>query len=192
MKGNLGSFGLRIVILMAMFLSGALGAFEAWADKGISLSTGYGAAHIVPLRLGFQKTFDKGWNKESSWPISGYWEGSLYHKNGNYGSKPGSNKRLNALALAGVIRFERAQEIVVGWPYVEFGIGLSWLSRKEIGGRDLGMHPQFEDRFGIGVRFGQNREYDIGYKAVHFSNAYIGPCNHGINLHIITLGYWFK
>jgi len=192
MKAKKGSVELKKAISMVVILSGTLSSPSINAKGGLSLSTGYGAAHIVPLRLGIQKNFTKSWNEETDWPIGGYWEGSLYHKNGNYGSKPSSNKRLNAVALAGVVRFERAQQLMIGWPYVELGVGISWLSRKEIGGRDLGMHFQFEDRFGVGVRFGQHRQYDIGYKAVHFSNAYIGPCNHGINLHIITLGYWFN
>ncbi len=164
----------------------------AWARAGISFASGYGAAEIIPIRLGFQQEFNQQWRAESDWPIGAYWEGSFYQMRGKRGSLPGSHNRLEAVALAGVFRFERAKESVLGWPYVELGIGLSWLSRKEIGGRDLGIHFQFEDRFGLGVRFGENREYDVGYKVIHFSNAYIGPSNHGINLHLLTIGYWFK
>lgn len=111
---------------------------------------------------------------------------------GKKGPLPNSHQQLNAGALAAVVRFNRALCTTIGWPYVELGIGLSLLSQKEIGSRNLGMHFQFEDRFGIGVRFGENREYDFGYKAVHFSNAYLGSVNHGINLHLLTIGYWFK
>jgi len=165
---------------------------DCWASQGVSVASGFGAAEIVPLRFGLQTEFEKRWRSESEWPIGGYWEGSVYGMRGQRGRAPGSHRSLEAVAFAGVIRFERAKEIVIGWPYVELGFGLSWLSQKEIGGRDLGMHYQFEDRFGVGVRFGANREYDIGYKAIHFSNAYIGPANHGINLHVLSLGYWFK
>lgn len=158
---------------------------------GISIASGYGSAHIVPIRLGFQKNFDKRWRDKADWPIRGYWEGSLYAMQGQRIENPDSHRRVEAVALAGVFRFERVRESMVGWPYIEVGIGVSWFNRKEIGGRDLGMHFQFEDRFGVGVRFGRNRQYDIGYKVIHFSNAYIGPCNHGINLHLVNLGYWF-
>lgn len=162
------------------------------ARVGASIASGYGAAHIVPLRLGFQKEFEKKWRTESAWPITSYWEGSLYSMHGKKGPLANSHKTLQAGAVAAVIRFNRALSTRIGWPYVELGIGLSLLTKKEIGGRNLGMHFQFEDRFGIGVRFGENREYDLGYKAVHFSNAYLGSANHGINLHLLTIGYWFK
>jgi lipid A 3-O-deacylase len=182
-------------ILSSLFLGLALLGMSShvWAaGYGVSVSSGYGAANIVPLRVGFQKNFDKRWCPEAKWPVSGYWEGSLYAMKGERGESPDSNRRLNAVALAGVFRFERAKESMVGWPYIELGVGFSWLSRREIGGRNLGMRFQFEDRFGVGICFGKNGEYDLGYKAVHFSNAYMGSDNHGINLHLITLGYWFR
>ena len=179
------------VVLVTACLTSCL-TVAAPARTGVSVASGYGAAHIVPLRLGLQREFEKQWRTESTWPITGYWEGSLYSMHGKKGTLPNSHKQLNAGALAAVVRFNRALCTTVGWPYVELGIGLSLLTQKEIGGRNLGMHFQFEDRFGIGVRFGENREYDFGYKAVHFSNAYLGSVNHGINLHLLTIGYWFK
>ncbi|HEV2524494.1 MAG TPA: acyloxyacyl hydrolase [Gammaproteobacteria bacterium] len=179
------------VVLVTACLTSCL-TVVANARTGVSVASGYGAAHIVPLRLGLQREFEKQWRTESTWPITGYWEGSLYSMHGKKGPLPNSHKQLNAGALAAVVRFNRALCTTVGWPYVELGIGLSLLTQKEIGGRNLGMHFQFEDRFGIGVRFGENREYDFGYKAVHFSNAYLGSVNHGINLHLLTIGYWFK
>lgn len=164
---------------------------EAWAEIGVSIGSGYGVANIVPVRVGIQKTFEREWGT-CDWPIGGYWEGSFYTMNGKRDLKPESHKKLTAAALAGVFRVQRAEKTSWGWPYAELGVGLSWLSQKEIGGRDLGMHFQFEDRIGLGVRFGRDQQYDISYRAIHFSNAYIGPCNHGINLHVIVLGYWFK
>lgn len=161
------------------------------ATEGISLGSGYGTAKIVPIRIGVQKTFDRHWQTESNWPIGGYWEGSVYQLQGRKGSDRQSHKSLTALAIAGAFQFERKTPFSIGWPYIELGIGLSWLSKKEIGGRELGIHFQFEDKIGIGIRFGEKREYDLSYKAIHFSNAYIGSVNHGINLQILTLGYWF-
>jgi lipid A 3-O-deacylase len=177
------------LVLLAGLLQG--GWQDVFARQGVSIASGFGAAHIVPLRFGVQTEFEKRWCRESEWPIGAYFEGSLYSMRGQRGAALSSHCSLRAAAAAGVVRFERTKETMIGWPYVELGIGASWLTRKEIGGRDLGMHYQFEDRFGLGVRFGENREYDIGYKAIHFSNAYMGPSNHGINLHVLSLGYWF-
>lgn len=183
-------FFAMLVLITACLISCL--TFAADARTGVSVASGYGAAHIVPLRFGLQREFEKQWRSKSTWPITGYWEGNLYAMHGKAGSLSNSHRQLQAGALAAVFRFNRALCTTIGWPYVELGIGVSFLTRKEIGGRNLGMHFQFEDRFGIGVRFGENREYDFGYKAVHFSNAYLGTANHGINLHLLTIGYWFK
>jgi len=180
-------FSLGIIIIFSNLFSSNL-----WASLGVSFGSGYGAAHIVPLRIAFQKEFDKHWNLNSHWPVSAYWEASVYNMNGKRGLLPNSHKHLMAGALAAAFRFERVQETILGWPYVELGLGLSGLSRKEIGGRKLGMHVLFEDKFGLGLRFGEKREFDFGYKAIHFSNAYIGTYNHGINLHLLVLGFWFR
>lgn len=185
---------LLVIILFVVGCSGVVADAVPNPDArvGVSMASGYGVARIVPLRLGLQKEFKKHWWTDRTWFISGYWEGSLYSLHGKRGSAPNSHKQLEVGALAGVFRFNRAERTAMGWPYVELGIGLSLLTQKEMGGRNLGMHFQFEDRFGLGVRFGENREYDFGYKAIHFSNAYLGPINNGINLHLLMLGYWFK
>lgn len=185
---------LLLIVLIVIGCSGVVADAVSNSDArvGVSIASGYGVARIVPLRLGLQKEFEKQWRTDRTWTISGYWEGSLYSLHGKRGLAPNSHKQLAASALAGVFRFNRAECTVLGWPYIELGVGLSFLTRKEIGGRKLGTHFQFEDRFGIGVRFGENREYDFGYKAIHFSNAYLGPVNNGINLHLLMLGYWFK
>jgi lipid A 3-O-deacylase len=182
-------FDLSLIILgflMMGFSSVALGR------QGVSVASGIGAANIVPLRIGFQLEFEKHWRTDTHWPVGGYWEMSVYDMHTHNKAKPKSHRHLNAAAFAGVLRFERDEPVSLGWPYLELGLGVSWLSKKEIGGRDLGWHFQFEDRFGLGLRFGENREYDLSYRAIHFSNAYMGPCNHGINLHVLVLGYWFK
>jgi len=179
--------GIHWVVFISMIV-----CMPVWAREGLSIGSGYGAAQIVPIRIGLQKNFDKQWAQGSDWPVGGYWEASFYSMNGKRGPKPGSHRSLEAAAFAGVFRLQRAEKMQWGWPYLELGVGLSWLSQKEIGGRDLGIHFQFEDRIGVGFRFGEAQQYDIGYRAIHFSNAYIGPSNHGINLHVLVLGYWFN
>lgn len=74
--------------------------------------------------------------------------------------------------------------------YVDLGIGASRLSRKNFGGRRLGSYLQFEDRLGFGLILGQKSNWDIGYRALHYSNAYLGSCNHGVNVHTVVLQYW--
>jgi lipid A 3-O-deacylase len=168
----------------------------AYADglDGVSISSGTGVCGIRPIRIGLQKHFNQHWcrSETDQWPITGYWELSFYHLKGRAGQKSGSHHKLNAITLAPVFRFQYIGDETWIFPYLEVGIGVSLFSQKEIGGRDLGMHFQFEDRCSLGMRFGYQQQYDIAYRVVHFSNAYLGPCNHGLNIHFLTLGYWFN
>ena len=159
---------------------------------GVSIASGTGLRHIVPIRVGIQKAFERRWGCESGWPIWAYAEASFYSLNGEKSVKVGSHHQLQAGALAGVFRIEREAPTYFGWPYFEAGVGASWLSQKEICGRELGMRFEFEDRFGAGLRFGKKREYDIGLRFIHFSNAYTSCKNNGINLYVLVLGYWFE
>lgn len=180
----------RIKLMLVLFLYSTCGTLHA--EIGLSAASGYGVAHSIPLRIGVQKSFGKNWRMDSDWPIGGYGEASLYHLSGEKGLKAKSHHHLTVSAVAAVVRLERKEKIKWGWPYLEIGFGLSLLNQKEFGARELGTHFQFEDRLGVGLRFGENREYDLSYKAIHFSNAYIGSYNHGINLHLISFGYWFN
>jgi lipid A 3-O-deacylase len=162
------------------------------AETGVSIASGYGVANIIPLRIGGQKSWDQEWFKNCSWYIKGYWELSYYHLSGKKGYSTNSNSKLDAVAFAPVFRFTShtpwAHDV---YTYVEFAIGVSQLSKREIGGRWLGEKFSFEDRLGFGVRFGANQQFDINYRVVHFSNGYIGNYNNGLNLHMITIGVWF-
>ena len=188
--------GLFLLKNLFIFLFSYLSTYYTYAVEvnGVSLSSGVGVCRITPLRVGLQKDFVQHWCRaeDDKWPITGYWELSFYHLRGKVGHKLGSHDQLNAVTFAPVFRLQHLDNDQGIVPYLELGIGLSWFSRKEIKGRELGLNFQFEDRCSIGVRFGNHQQYDIAYRVVHFSNAYIGPCNHGLNIHFITLGYWFN
>ncbi|MDB6097070.1 MAG: hypothetical protein JWM09_1348 [Francisellaceae bacterium] len=163
------------------------------AENNLSIASGYGTSRIIPLKIGYAKSWDKKWYRDCSWLVGGYWEVSAYNLK-SYTKKSkhiDNNKSLQAFTGAGVVRFEKTNPIKDLFPYVDIGFGATYLSKKEIGGRHLGIHFQFEDRLGIGFRFGKHKQFDLSYRAVHFSNAYIGDPNHGVNLQLIVLGYWF-
>ena len=162
------------------------------AEWGVSVASGYGTTQLVPIRFGLQKTLQTRWRTESTWPISAYWEGSFYSMHRKNKVVISNNPQsLKVAALAGVLRFERAHSWRSFYPYGELGLGLSYFNHKQIGGRNLGIHFQFEDRLGFGLRWGEARQYDFGYKVIHFSNAYLGASNHGINVHLLSFNYWF-
>lgn len=182
-----------ISLVKTALVIGMLGvsySVAAASEYGVSISSGSGSADITAFRLGVLKYWKKTWLKENTWSFRGYWEASAYHMKGDRGPLPGSNNSLQAVALAGVVRYERNSPIGGLWPYIDLGVGGSYVSKTEIGGRRLGIHFQFEDRAGIGVRFGERKEFEVGYRFVHFSNAFMAWYNHGINIHTLVFNYW--
>ena len=81
--------------------------------------------------------------------------------------------------------FRLAQKNVSGvLPYLEGGfIGLHLISPTFIyTGRKFGSAFQFGNHIGFGVRFGEHRQFDLGYRFQHMSNGGIKMPNQGINL----------
>ena len=72
-------------------------------------------------------------------------------------------------------------ECMEGELYGEVGIGLSLLDDTEFAGKDVSTHYQFEDRLGVGYRFGEAREYSIALRYFHYSNAGFKKPNPGLD-----------
>ena len=66
-----------------------------------------------------------------------------------------------------------------GEVYGEFGIGVSLLDDTRFAGKDISTHFQFEDRLGLGYRFGQSRQYAVTLRYFHYSNGGLKSPNPG-------------
>lgn len=165
-------------------------SFDVSAELGSTLSIGHGTRSMNVIKVGVQKSWKTTWLDKTPWPLSGYWELGAYHIHAKPWREP-SNRQLQAFVLSTVARAQSPKAYSLFYPYIEIGVGLSQLTKREIVGRELSINFQFEDRLGVGARFGQNKAFDIGLRGVHFSNAFIGAKNHGFNLVTLVLGYWF-
>lgn len=76
-------------------------------------------------------------------------------------------------------------------PYLEFGIGLHYLSEKEVGVKTFSTNFQFGDHIGVGVKFGPREAYKVTYQFQHLSNGGLDAPNPGINFHLLSFGYSF-
>lgn len=72
--------------------------------------------------------------------------------------------------------------------YMETGAGLLWLDDPTIENEFKSTQFQFGDVFGLGMK---NKDFEIGYRYLHISNAGIEVPNPGTDLHNIHLGYRF-
>lgn len=177
--------------LLFLFL---VGTTPVHAKIGLAFSSGDGINDITPYRFAVAYDIGPVWGEGRSWHLDVLWETSfaLWH------GQPGpdlrdSNEKLNAITTGPLIRFQRSDPWVLGIvPYIEAGLGVSWLSKREIGGRKLSLHFQFEDNIGVGFRFGPNLRYDITYRLFHYSNASLKRPNSGVNIQMLSLGMWIS
>lgn len=168
---------------------------SAFASMGVAFSSGQGIREIIPYRLSV--SWDQGsiWRDEATWGLNLIWENSFAIWNGPTHADLGPDRitDLNAATSGPMFRWQRREPIGVFHftPYTELGVGLSWLSKTEIEGRMLSLHFQFEDKFGVGTRFGNKQQYDVSVRAYHYSNASIKRPNSGVNLAMVSFGLWF-
>ena len=82
-----------------------------------------------------------------------------------------------------------------GFSYWESDTGpnreMEVLSDTRIADKKLGQHFQFDDRLGLGVRFGHQKRHDVALSARHVSNAGLDNDNDGFDIFSLTYGYRF-
>ncbi|MBN9286576.1 MAG: hypothetical protein BGO43_06160 [Gammaproteobacteria bacterium 39-13] len=165
------------------------------AALGIAFGSGQGIEDIKPYRLAVSWDFGAIWRAHELWGLNAVWESSIAHWNGPQRANLGPDRAtdLNAATSGPMLRWQRQQPMhgsrII--PYAELGVGLSWLSETEIQGRILSLHFQFEDKFGLGMRFGKKQQYDFALRAYHYSNCSIKRPNSGVNLAMASFGVWF-
>jgi hypothetical protein len=156
---------------------------SAGAVDGVSLEYGRGDQHSDLWRLGLRWDWKKKHRLGPYLQWGGYWEAS--------GGQWANGERVTDLAFTPVFRLERSEGSYL--PYLEGAIGLHLLSQVNLSEhRTSGTHFQFGDHVGIGVRFGERLQHDIGIRAQHLSNAGIGEPNPGIDFVILRYEYRFR
>jgi len=187
-----------IAVVLALFAFILSFAMPVHSETGGSIASGIGVKRIVPLRLTLSQSFETVYSPdpERIWPFKVYAEASYYYlgrSNCNGSNPPYWNTHLTGGTLGGVLRFVRDPFFFNAhlWPYIDAGLGVAWLSHKQIAGRKLGMNFQVESKLGCGFRMGDHRQFDIGYRFANFSNAFIKHPNNTVNLHMLVFGYWY-
>ncbi len=157
---------------------------ESMALDGISLGIGKSRDSINIYHLGFQKQFGHSWLKSEVGSLSGYHDVSL-----NYWEY--DDESIQQAAYSPVFAYELTAFGTGILPYLEGGIGVSYISEKMIKGRNMSSHFQFEDRIGVGLRLGKKRKHDLNFGYLHYSNAGIKQPNDGIDIFILSYTYSF-
>jgi lipid A 3-O-deacylase len=155
---------------------------ESVALDGVSLGIGRSRDDIDIYHLGFQKQFGGNLLEWKTGYLSGYHEGSMNHW--RYKEESVQQVAYSPVFVCGFDDFGSGI-----FPYLEGGIGVSFISEKEIKDRDMSSYFQFEDRIGVGVKIGKERRHNLNFKYLHYSNADIKQPNEGIDIFMLSYAF---
>lgn len=175
----------------------ALGAATVCAQShndttwGMAMSTGHGTAGTNAYRLSLSKTYGPTWFEDKTWSIHFIWENSIGRWRAPLRAGVTGPRTLAFGTTGPMFRIQKMEPVMGLVPYIEGGVAASLLTEKRIGNRQLALHFQFEDKAGIGIRFGKEQRLDATFRLYHYSNASLNSPNSGMNLYMVSLGYWF-
>ena len=159
----------RLFCLAALAAAISGQSFSAQA-AGVEFAVGQTGESTMTYRLGMQFDWDKSWLQSDVGRLTGYWSGAYTYWDGD---KTSAN---HSLSFSPVLVYEFAGETVK--PYVEIGVGIAVFANTEVENNNLGSAFQFEDRFGLGLRFAGGHE--VGIRATHYSNGGLTTPNDGV------------
>jgi len=183
MRPSLGSFLLRALCTFTLSaLAGQASAVDVYGTAG-------GGNDVGVYEVGLS------WAPWKTWPLDPSWSLSLSPTAGValwYASGAVTNKSLVDFRAYPVLRLDCSA--FAGFaPYVEGSIGLNVLTHTWIDNlnRQLSTAFQFGEFIGAGIAFGARREFDIGVRYQHVSNADIKKPNDGLTFGSVVFQYRF-
>ncbi len=129
------------------------------------------------------------WFSQGAWYLGGAWEAGFSYWSDDEGrSGTGSLVEVGFTPLFQLTRHSAIGGIT---PYFEGGVGVHLRSDTELGDRYFDIPFAFGTLGGAGLLLGQRRQYQVGYRFEHQSNADLGDVNPGVDFHLLRMGYHF-
>lgn len=160
--------GLPLVAALAL-----VAAAPAVRAVDLTLSAGQSHDSTAVVRIALESEFSRSWWQSAHGRLTGYWDVGYSWWEGDLTSDN------HTLSLSPVFVYEFAGERLR--PFIEAGVGLAVFADTRVEDRDMGSMFQFEDRIGVGLRFGQG--HTLGLRAIHYSNAGLKNPNDGVEVY---------
>ncbi|HCI14102.1 MAG: hypothetical protein A2063_06445 [Gallionellales bacterium GWA2_60_142] len=173
---------------LALLLVGVLFSCNVHALDSVFVEYGNGDSADM-ARIGAGWDWDKQWFTDGDWLVTGSWEASVGTWRGN--SVVGNNQTITDIGITPVFRLQQ-KNMGSFAPYAEAAIGFHMIAPTFIyANRQFGSSFQFGDHLGVGVRFGEHKQFDLAYRFQHLSNGGIKQPNQGINFNQVRFAYHF-
>ncbi|HIQ39993.1 MAG TPA: acyloxyacyl hydrolase [Sulfurivirga caldicuralii] len=139
--------------------------------------------HTTLAQLIYARDFASTLLDGPTWQLIGHWEASL----SNWWADKAQRTEQQGwmLGLTPVLQY---QFKTVLRPYIEFGIGVKYLSGIRIADQYKSTQFQFGDLTGIGIQY---RNLQLGFRFLHISNAGIETPNPATNYYTLKMDYRF-
>ena len=185
---------------MVMPLSGHSMELSDLKPDGVTVTYGEyipRKADISNTRLSLRWNWNQDFLESSGWKLGGYfdlgysrWRSHLSEE--DQPSPHGADKAW-AASFTPVFRLEPESSSALV-PFFDVGVGVSYQSEKDLEKKlkspiNMGGHTQFEIRTVAGVRFGQQKQFELSYGWFHYSNANLHPQNEGLDFQLLSLGW---
>ncbi len=173
------------LLIVALLFSSNL-----YAVDSVSVAYGDGSGYPADMmHIGVGWDWDSRWFDEGDWLVTGYWEATAASWRSR--SVIYSNRSITDIGFTPVFRLQQRNPSAIA-PYFEGAIGFHLISPTSISdGRRFGSAFQFGDHVGVGVRFGEQHQYDLSLRYQHLSNADIKQPNQGIDFNQLRFAYHF-
>lgn len=162
---------------------------NALAVDAIALEGGMNTDGAYRGGFGVQWDWGVEWLPVGDWYLGGYWEASFSYWDAEKGRT--GTESLGEFGFTPVLRIQNHTPIFGLMPYLEGGVGLHVMTDTQLGDKDFSIPITFGNHVGVGARFGQDGQFELGYRFQHFSNAGLGDSNPGNNFHIARFVYHF-
>lgn len=171
---------LFITILFSLLLSINLNASDKTTINDISFGYGDSVEDINIYRISLKKDLNKYIFENDYKFLPKYYETSL----GYWKAKDGNS--LVSFSFSPVFRHTFFKDYYIK-PYVEAGVGGTYISKTKLQDENFGIHFQFETFGGVGFKL---NDFDFAYRYMHYSNL-VHENNSGVTLNFFSVSYAF-
>ncbi len=174
-------------------------ASQAATRFGLGVTGGYSPAEEVQFFRGAVK-IAPGWTwfDQHDWRLGLHFDLGFIFMNSDSDvvNVTGAADDLQAISITPVWRIQRVPYANTIAPFIEGAVGASLFSEDTLQndqpiGLQLGGTFQFEDMLGIGIKFGENQQFEISANYFHYSNLGFYDDNDGIDIWSGTFSVWF-